>query len=172
MEWRRGNLAIQDDFAAEGGCCASSRIATSDTSLIVAEEFPWWSATHPPPGIEGRIGLVLHEVKSWSESMRLWGDEDGDNAYVCYKGDSLDQIAEIGFRLDVRYLNRSLLQAICMLANEIDCVLMTAEYLVLPPEESMVHGAIAISTAKKYLKILKQLSLILIKTNSGISSIW
>ena len=115
----------------------------------LAEDFAWWSDVQPPAGFEARLDAILPKAKSWSEEMLIWGDERGDTASVCY--DSNRKVEWIGFRVDVRELSLGFVRDICRLADELECVLLTAAYHLIVPNEQAVLAAINQSTAKNYL---------------------
>ncbi|HWG49716.1 MAG TPA: hypothetical protein VN669_08485 [Candidatus Acidoferrales bacterium] len=118
----------------------------------IAEEHCWWSDVQPTLGFEKFIDLILPTSNSWSKSMRLWGDEEGDNAYVCYIDDTKSAVEEIGFRIDVRSHYSDFVDMICTLARQLSCLLMTAEYKVLFPEKDDILREIQASTAQRYLQ--------------------
>jgi hypothetical protein len=119
--------------------------------IELAEDFAWWSDVQPPEGFERQIDLILPQMDSWSTSMRMWGQKDGDDAYVCYVDESKRAVQEIAFRIDAGAISPELVRRICVLAKQLGCVLMTASYEILAPDESMVLAAINQSTAKKYI---------------------
>ena len=116
----------------------------------LAENFSWWSDIQPPSGFEARMGTILPEASSWSGEMRIWGDERGDTASVCY--DSIRKIEWVGFRVDVRRLSLGFIREICRLASELECVLLTGTYQLVAPDEQNVLTAISRSRAKQYLE--------------------
>jgi hypothetical protein len=120
--------------------------------MEVAEDFSWWSDVQPPTGFEQKIDLILPETESWSTSMRMWGYKHGNDAYVCYVDDTKQNIEEISFRIDARSLSPELVREICVLAGRLQCVLLTSEYEILAPDESMVLTAINGSTAKRFVE--------------------
>ena len=111
----------------------------------------WWSKQQPPQGFEKQIDLILSETNSWSEEMRIWGSESGNDAHVCYTDAEKKVVAEIAFRLDARDPSLDLIRMICGLAAQLSCVLLTADSEVLQPVESVVLGAIRNSTAAKFV---------------------
>jgi hypothetical protein len=115
------------------------------------EEYPWWSDIQPPASIESSIDNILPRTNSWSESMRIWGDEQGDTASICYANDEKNRVTWMGFRVDVRNLSRIFVSHICSLAGELGCVLVTGSYHVLKPDDAAVLIAINESLAKSYL---------------------
>ena len=119
--------------------------------MELAEEFDWWSSSQPPTGFEHQISVILPEVESWSTSMRMWGQEESDDAHVIYSDDRKDTVREIGIRLDANKISPELVGRICMLARQLRCVLMTADYELLLPDEAMVLAAVNRSTAKRFV---------------------
>lgn len=118
----------------------------------LAEDFPWWSAFQPPVGFEKSIDMILPPTPSWSTSMRMWGEKHGDEAYVGYVDDSKTKVEDIAFHIDVRTLSRDFVHRICQIAKHLGCVLLSADYEIFAPDESMVLTAISKSTAKRYLE--------------------
>jgi len=117
----------------------------------LAEDLPWWTEGQPHAGFERQIDLILPERTSWSTSMRMWGQEDGNDAYVCYVDEGKSKVQKIAFRLDAGAISPALVRSICILARQLGCVLMTAEYEILAADESMLLAAINHSTAKGYI---------------------
>ena len=81
----------------------------------------------------------------------MWVEEDGNDAYVIYTDEVKKTVEEIGFRVDARSAHTNFVHQICEFANRLGCVLITANYEVLLPNESMVLGAINRSTAKRFV---------------------
>jgi hypothetical protein len=119
--------------------------------MELAEESDWWSVSQPATGFDQQISLILPEAKSWSTSMRMWGQEEGDDAHVVYSDDRKETVREIGFRLDANKISRELVRRICLLARQLRCVLMTADYELLLSDEAMVLAAVNQSTAKRFI---------------------
>jgi hypothetical protein len=82
----------------------------------------------------------------------MWGEKHGDEAYVGYADDSKSEVEEIVFHVDVRAVSSGFVSSICQMARQLGCVLMSADYEIFVPDESMVLTAISKSTAKKYLE--------------------
>ena len=117
----------------------------------LAEDLPWWSDVQPPSGFERQIDLILPQMKSWSESMRMWGTKGSDDAHVGYVDESEKVVEDIQFRVDARTISPDLVRRICILAKYLGCALMTSDYEILAPDESMVLSAINNSIAKKFV---------------------
>lgn len=119
--------------------------------MELAEESDWWSVSQPATGFDQQISLILPEAKSWSTSMRMWGQEEGDDAHVVYSDDRKETFREIGLRLDANKISRELVRRIWLLAQQLRCVLMTADYELLLSDEAMVLAAVNQSTAKRFI---------------------
>jgi hypothetical protein len=117
----------------------------------LAEDFDWWSNIQPLLGFERQIDLILPQMESWSKEMRMWGRKHGDDAYVIYEGEDHKRVEEICFRVDARSIDRDLVRKLCILARQLECVLITAEFEILAPDESMVEATIIHSTAKRFV---------------------
>jgi len=111
----------------------------------------WWSKQQAPKGFEKQIDLMLPQTKSWSDEMRIWGSESGNDAYVRYTDAEKKAVEEIAFRLDACDPPLDLIRMICGLAVQLSCVLLTVDSEVLQPVESEVLAAIRNSTAAKFV---------------------
>lgn len=121
-------------------------------SMEMAEDFGWWLDVQPPPDLERQMDSILPPKKSWSSSVTMWGNEDSNDAYVSYADEGKRAVEEIAFRIDARVISTELVSAICTLAHQLGCMLMTADYKILLPEESVLSDAINNSTAKRFLE--------------------
>src|ERR1700722_205315 len=90
----------------------------------MAEDFPWWADVQPPTGLEAWIDGALSRTDSLSQSMRVWGKDGGDTAFVCYDDSAKSRVTWIGFRVDVRQLSRAFVSSICMLGGRLECLLL------------------------------------------------
>ena len=117
----------------------------------LAEDFPWWADVQPPAGFEDQINLILPKMTSWSTSQRMWGQKHRDDAHVLYVDETKNKVEEIAFRIDANAISAELVKQICVLARQLGCVLMTADYEILLPDESMVLATIQHSTARKFV---------------------
>jgi hypothetical protein len=117
----------------------------------LAEDFPWWSDVQPHIGFEQQIDLILPEMASWSKSQRMWGQKHRDDAHVLYADETKNKVEQIAFRIDASAISLELVRRICLLARQLGCVLMTADYEILAADESMVFAAVNQSTARKYI---------------------
>jgi hypothetical protein len=118
----------------------------------VVDDSPWWAETRPPKEFEMWIDCILPRIDSWSESMRIWGGEDGDTISVCYVDDKKDGVEWIGVRIDARGLSRDFVRDVCELAKRLECLFLTANCEVLLPEESVLLSAFNESNANRYIE--------------------
>jgi hypothetical protein len=81
----------------------------------------------------------------------MWGQKHRDDAYVLYVDESKSKVEQIAFRIDANAISQELVRQICILARQLGCALMTADYEILLPDESMVLATIQHSTAKKFV---------------------
>jgi hypothetical protein len=117
----------------------------------LAEDSSLWSDIEPLR-IERLLNAILPEANSWSDSMRIWGDENSDSAWICYMDEKKERVEWVDMRIDVRNLSRPFVAAICMLAKELECVLLTDQHEIVPPNEGALLAAIDSSIAKGFLK--------------------
>jgi hypothetical protein len=119
--------------------------------MELAEDYGWWSSVQPPEGFERKIDLILPQMASWSNSIRMWGQKHGNDACVCYSDESKTKVEEISVRVDARSISTELVHSICDLAKWLRSVLMTADYEILVPDDSMVLTSIDQSRGKKFV---------------------
>jgi|KBSMisStaDraftv2_1062788.scaffolds.fasta_scaffold82826_2 hypothetical protein len=117
----------------------------------LAEDLAWWSKCQPPTGFERHIDSIFPEKMSWSSSMRMWGDEDSNDAYVAYSDESKAIVEEVSFRIDARSLSSQVIGGICRFAKQLDCVLMPTSYEILQPDETSLRIRVENSNARKFV---------------------
>lgn len=96
-----------------------------------------------------RLGTLLPEKKSWSASLRIWGDEQTDDIQVGFDGQVIE---DIQFRLNVGDLSLPLVGGICELARHFDCVLATRDGAILQPNREAVVRMIMQSRAMQFIR--------------------
>ena len=116
----------------------------------LAEDFSWWGAVQPPTGFEGQIDGILPKAVSWSDDMKMWGNEHSDTAWVGY--DEGGRVEFIEFKIDVRNCSPDFTKDICRFAEELKCVLLTREYHLIKPDKVAVNDAINHSVARQFVK--------------------
>jgi len=97
---------------------------------------------------ESEISSFLKEGKSWSESIRAWGEEDSDRLNLLFDN---GHIAEVEVRIDVGKLDSRFLEDICTFAKLCDCLLMTEEFALIEPDVELLLDQIGKSNAWKFV---------------------
>jgi hypothetical protein len=143
--WQFGVILIPQSAISSEGEALPASLPMELTDQV------WWSEQQPPQGFEKQIDLILPRGKSWSDRMLAWGDESGNDAYVCYSDGKKTVVEEVGFRLDVRDVSLDLAGRICTLAAQLSCVVLTADAEVLKPVESEMIAALRNSTAARFI---------------------
>jgi len=103
----------------------------------------WWTAPLWQD-YESQISSFLKEGKSWSESIRMWGDEDSDRLNLIFDN---GHIAEVEFRIDVGKLDLRFVENICTFAKLCDCLLLTEEFALIEPDVELLRHQIGNSNA-------------------------
>lgn len=96
-----------------------------------------------------RLGTLLPEKKSWSASLRIWGDEKTDDIQVGFDGHAIE---DVQFRLNVADLCLPLVGGICALARDFDCSLATRDGAIIQPNREAVVRAIMQSRAMQFVR--------------------
>jgi hypothetical protein len=96
-----------------------------------------------------RLQALLPEKKSWSQSLRIWGDEKTDDIQV-WMDDKL--IEGVQFRLDVSHLSLALVGGICAVARHFNCVLATRDGAIIQPNRETVIRMILASPAMRFVR--------------------
>ena len=96
-----------------------------------------------------RVGALLPNKASWAPDLRTWGNEKTDDAQISFQGDAIEHAQ---FRLNVPDLSMSLVQGICSLARDLDCVLATRTGVIVQPSSEAVIRAITQSDAARFVR--------------------
>jgi hypothetical protein len=98
--------------------------------------------------IDDLMSRVLPAAASWSDEIRIWGDEATSDIQVCYEGTAVESVQ---VRIDTRNSTSDFCSKIVRLARAMDC------YLFLPDERSIISAdepalskAICKSSAARY----------------------
>lgn len=124
----------------------------SKLSLDVAEDTSWWSGYQPHRGFENTIHTILPEMHSWSESLRIWGDESANAILVGYLTGEKREVEEIEIRIDVSNLSNEFVLRACRWAADLDCLGRTKAHEVVRPEYFEVHETIMRSRAMRFVQ--------------------
>ena len=96
-----------------------------------------------------KLGRLLPEKPSWSDGLRIWGDEKADDIQVSIGGQAIEGIQ---FRLNVADLSLSLVGGICDFARHFDSVLATPEGAIIQPSREAAMRTIMQSQAAQYVR--------------------
>lgn len=96
-----------------------------------------------------RLGALLPEKKSWSASLRIWGDEKTDDIQVGLVGQSIE---DVQFRLNVADLRLPLVGAICAVARHFGCLLAARDGAIIQPNCEAVVRTIMQSRAMQFVR--------------------
>lgn len=96
-----------------------------------------------------RFEALLPEKKSWSDTLRIWGDEKTDDVQVGLDG---QMIEDVRFRINVANLSLSLVGGICALARDFDCRLAAADGAIIQPNHEAVVRAVMQSRAMRFVR--------------------
>lgn len=96
-----------------------------------------------------RLGALLPEKKSWSASLRIWGDEKTDDIQVGFDGLAIE---DVQFRLNVGDLCLPLIGGICDLARHFDCILASRDGAIIQPSREAVVRTIMQSRAMQFVR--------------------
>lgn len=96
------------------------------------------------------VGLetLLPEKESWSERLRIWGDENTDDIQVFMDGEVIEAVQ---FRLDVSNLSLALVGGISTLARRFNCVLASRDGAIIQPTREAVIRMVLGSPAMRFV---------------------
>lgn len=95
------------------------------------------------------LSALLPEKKSWSASLRIWGDEKTDDIQVGLIGPSIE---DVQFRLNAAELRLHLIGGICTIARHFDCLLAAREGAIIQPYREAVVRTIMQSRAMQFVR--------------------
>lgn len=95
------------------------------------------------------LSSFLPEKKSWSPSLRIWGDEKLDDIQVGLEGQF---IQDVQFRLNAADLSLPLIGNICLLARRFGCLLATRDGAIMQPYCEAVVRSIMQSRAMQFVR--------------------
>lgn len=79
-----------------------------------------WKNNQPPTNLAELISNVLPRAESWSDSLRIWGDQSRNDIQVGYEGDNVEFVMA---RIDTREDTSPMCAKIVDLALALDCSL-------------------------------------------------
>ena len=108
----------------------------------------WWDHEDVCREPEADISLFLKESRSWSNDIKVWGDEQGD--YISLIFDS-GQVVELEARVDVRALSKDFVENLCRFARTCDCLLFTEDSNLLQADVDLLLHHIGESRARSFV---------------------
>jgi hypothetical protein len=113
------------------------------------DEEDWFSDANIRPNIEAAIVQFLPETKSWSQSLRIWGQEGGHRIDVHYDE---ARVSSIFVRVSAQDDPGALLPRLIDLCRQFDLVMVTEDFDVLPAELKRLKQACVASSAFSFVK--------------------
>lgn len=143
--WQFGILLLPEQMVRE-------RFNPLPTILprTIADDENWWENFQPPVEFWAVLDSILPEKASWSNQIRIWGDERADAVFIVLSEGGA--IEEINVRIDVRNISMRFIRDVCALAKNLNSLMLSKESEVLFPEESRILLAIERSTAMRFLR--------------------
>jgi hypothetical protein len=98
-----------------------------------------WKQSQPDANLIAFISQVLPPTESWSDSMRIWGDQTKSDIQVSYEGNT---VSSVMVRIDTREDTLHMCSKVVELARTLDCCLF------LPAARSIIEADVTVlSTA-------------------------
>lgn len=88
-----------------------------------------WIQNQPDPNRIAAISQVLPPTESWSDEMRIWGDQEKSDIQVSYQSNAVEWVMA---RIDAREETLLMCSKIVELARALDC------YFFLPAARSII----------------------------------
>lgn len=99
-------------------------------------------------GLFVSLSAILPEKKSWSNDLRIWGDEAFSDVQIWRDGTAIESVK---IRLDLRNLSIHLVDNLCRLASAQDWSFALASGEVLPATRSAIVRAAMASDAQRFI---------------------
>ena len=115
-------------------------------SKIVSDDLVSWKNIHIPKNIDSLILNVLPLGNSWSENIKIYGNNDSTCIELLYEN---GHIEEISCRLDLRCLSKAMLTGILNFTKSINGAFLIEDRIV-DPEINSVLPYIKNSNAAKF----------------------
>ncbi|KQV44886.1 hypothetical protein ASD07_20305 [Duganella sp. Root336D2] len=107
-----------------------------------------WQNNQPNVNLAELISGILPPAESWSDSLRIWGDERRSDIQVGYEGDNVESVM---VRIDAREDTAHLCSRVIELASVLDCVLFfPAERAIIALDLAALSGAVQKSRAARF----------------------
>ena len=96
-----------------------------------------------------RLGELLPEMEPWSPDLRIWGDEKSHDVQIWFEG---DRIESFQLRLDVANPSFPLIDGMCGLARDLQCVFAATEGAIIQPSAEAIARAVIHSPAMRFVR--------------------
>jgi len=113
---------------------------------LAAEE---WQRYGDTKELLARLAGLLPPLKSWHESISMWGAEDGNRIDVSFEGSNIDGIM---VRIDVRRISLPFIESLIEIALEGELMLVLDGGAVVAPEASILLCAVRRSNAFRFVQ--------------------
>ncbi|MES2261139.1 MAG: hypothetical protein V4724_21700 [Pseudomonadota bacterium] len=119
-----------------------------------------WRQNQPTANLIALISQVLPPTKSWSDEMRIWGDQTKSDIQVSYEGNNVESVMAC---IDTRYDTVHICSEIVELARVLDCcffLLATRSIIMVDAMvlSTAVHGSTAARFSAAPREFIEQLS--------------
>ena len=119
--------------------------ARLDEDVWLADDSRWWASHKLTRDYASILDSVLPRMKQhWCRDVEAWGMYEADIVEIS-RGEG------VSVRLDVRSLNRPLVDAVLRIAAESDCCLVTEDRMVIAPRLELLEAEIRQSGAFRFV---------------------
>src|SRR5215217_7731047 len=119
------SLLPRAELIARFGCIPS------DLPAEVADDERWWTQHQPPAGYTSMIETFAPPYKSWSDSILMWGEENGHRVHVVLEG---ERAVCITCRIDLRAFSHPFARGVLRLADFCGCMLWASPSRLFEPQ--------------------------------------
>ena len=114
-------------------------------------DIAWWAQVQPPAGYEERINHIASRYDSWSESISMWGSDEGDRIHLLLEEESR-RVEQVSVRIDLREFSRAFVAGVIQLASEFGCVLWVEPHTIIEPAMRPLCEAILQSRSAAFMR--------------------
>jgi len=107
-----------------------------------------WGPNQPNANLVALISEVLPSSESWSDTIKIWGDQAKSDIKVGYEGNNVESVMA---RIDTRYDTLLMCSKIVELARALDCCLfLLAARSIITADVAALSSAIHNSEAARF----------------------
>ena len=96
-----------------------------------------------------RLDALLSEKEPWSPDLRIWGDEKSHDVQIWLEG---GRIESFQLRLDVANPSFPIIDGMCSLARDLQCVFAAREGAIIQPSAEAIARAVMQSPAMRFVR--------------------